>query len=162
MFVLNLDKLSSTNPLQTLSLTRKTRLTLAYEKVERVIKMDIHTLVTEQDVSVRGEMLAARLTTTEMEAVDEAANISGVSRSQLVRHAVLTYLQVPRDQTDASIESTILTEILGLRYLLVNLIARANPEITYRTLYDIMSVADAEKHAAAVRALTTPNANPTP
>jgi hypothetical protein len=124
--------------------------------------MDTHAIPTESDAQIRGEMLAARLTSAEMEAVDEAAKTSGVSRSEWVRRAVLTHLQLPQDEPGSSIESTILKEVLGLRYVIVNLLARANPEFSHRTLYDIMSVADTEKHGAAVRALTSPNANPTP
>lgn len=124
--------------------------------------MDKQEVSTESDVSIRGEMLSARLTSAEMEAVDEAAKSSGVSRSEYVRSAVLTRLQLPRDEPDASIESTILKEVLGLRYVVVNLLARTNPEFSLRALHDVMAVADQEKHGAATRALTSPNANPTP
>ena len=111
---------------------------------------------------LRIEVLATRVTPAEMAAVEAAAASSGATRSEWLRACALAYLQRPHQGPEVLLESTILEETMGIRYLLLNLFARVNPGLGLDALHDVMAIADAGKQGAASRVLTRSGENPTP
>jgi hypothetical protein len=111
---------------------------------------------------LRPEMIATRLSSSEMCAVDAAVGVAGTTRSVWLRAAVLSHLGQSDPTCHSSLESTILQETMGIRYLILNLFARVNPGLGLQALHDVMAIADAGKHGAASRVLATPGENPTP
>jgi hypothetical protein len=97
----------------------------------------------------RVETLATRLNSSEMRAVEAAAKVGGITRSEWLRDAALTYLRNPHQKSTTPIDLTILEEIMGLRFLMVNLFAGANPGVALQTVHQLMAHADAVKHEAA-------------
>jgi hypothetical protein len=120
-----------------------------------------HTCSTEVN-TFRVKTLATRVTTTELLAIEAAAKVGGITCSEWLRNVALANLDLPTPTLRPSLETTILAEVMALRYLVVNLSAAANSGFTLQTLYDAMKVADQEKHGAASRVLTSPGENPTP
>ena len=110
----------------------------------------------------RIETLATRVTSAEMQAIEAAAASSGTTRSEWLRACALAYLQQPDQSPEVSLESTILEETMALRYLILNLFARANPGLGLQAFREVMAVADMGKHGAAARVLTRSGENPTP
>jgi len=111
---------------------------------------------------LRVEILAARISSAEMQEVEAAAQAGGITRSEWLRNAIFEYLQRPHQSPEISFQSAILEEIMGLRYLLLNLSARANPGLGLQTLLGVMAAADEGKSAAAARVLARPGENSTP
>jgi hypothetical protein len=106
------------------------------------------TICTESNV-LRVETLATRMTSKEMLAVKAAARNSGSSCSEWLRGAALAYLQQPHQKSTTPIEVTILEEVVGLRFLMLNLFAGATPGLALQTVRQIMAHADSAKHEAA-------------
>jgi hypothetical protein len=98
---------------------------------------------------LRTETLTTRLSPLEMRAVEAAAEVGGITRSEWLREAALAHLQQPNKTSDTPIELTILEEIVGLRLLMVNLFAGASPGVALQTIYQLMANADSVKHEAA-------------
>jgi hypothetical protein len=97
-----------------------------------------------------------------MRAVEAHARATGITRSAWLRDAALLRLAQPDSTLSPPLESTILEELMGLRYLVLNLFSRANLGFARETLYDCMSIADRGKGAAAARVHDSPGDNPTP
>jgi hypothetical protein len=110
----------------------------------------------------RIKTLATRVTPAEMAAVEAAAASSGATRSEWLRACALANLQRPHQSPRISLESTILEEIMALRYLVINFFSMANLGTSLQTLHGAMAIADKGKRGAAVRALDSPGENPTP
>ena len=110
----------------------------------------------------RIETLATRVTSAEMQAIEAAAASSGTTRSEWLRASALAYLQPPHQSPEVSLESTILEEVMALRYLIINFFSMANQGTSLQTLHGAMAVADKGKHGAASRVLSSPGVNPTP
>jgi hypothetical protein len=106
------------------------------------------TIGTESN-ELRVGTLASRMTAEELLAVKAAAKNGGISCSEWLRAAALAYLQEPNKTSDTPIESIILKELMGLRFLLVNLYAGATPGVALQTVHQIMAHADGAKHEAA-------------
>lgn len=111
---------------------------------------------------LRPGIVSTRLSPSEMAAVDAAISAAETTRSAWLRDAVMSHLGRPAPMPYLSLESTILDEVMGLRYLLVNFFARAIPGFSRQALHDIMATADNRKRSAAGRTLTNPGQNPTP
>jgi hypothetical protein len=103
---------------------------------------------TESNV-LRVETVATRMTFEETLAVKAAAKHGGTSCSEWLRAAALAYLQESNKTSDTPIESSILEELMGLRFLLINLYAGATPGVTLQNVRQIMAHADEAKHEAA-------------
>jgi hypothetical protein len=102
---------------------------------------------------LRTEILATRLSSSEMRAVEAAAEVGGITRSEWLRDAALSYLQHPHQKSTSPVDLTILEEIMGLRFLMVNLFARANPGLALQNVHQIMEHADSAKHNAAAKVM---------
>jgi hypothetical protein len=112
--------------------------------------MNLQSIAPAESNVLRVETLATRITSEEMRAVKTAARNSGSSCSEWLREAALAYLQEPIEPSDNTpIEVAILKEIMGLRFLMVNLFAGANPGVALQTVHQLMAHADAVKHEAA-------------
>lgn len=111
---------------------------------------------------LRPEMVATRLSQSEMRDVDEAVDAAGTNRSVWFRAAVLSHLGRPEPTLPPSLEPMILRETMALRYLILNLFARVNPGLGLQALRDVMAIADKGKHGATARVLTRSGENPTP
>jgi hypothetical protein len=98
---------------------------------------------------LRKETLATRLNSSEIRAVEAAAEVGGITRSEWLRDAALAHLRNPHQKSTTPIDLTILEEIIGLRFLMVNLFAGANPGVALQTVHQLMAHADAVKHEAA-------------
>jgi hypothetical protein len=98
---------------------------------------------------LRIRTMATRLNSSEMRAVEAAAEVAGITRSEWLRDAALAYLRNPHQRSTTPIDLTILEEIMGLRFLMVNLFAGANPGVALQTVHQLMAHADAVKHEAA-------------
>lgn len=110
----------------------------------------------------RIETVATRVTSAERQAIEAAAASSGITRSEWLRASALACLQRPQVISAASLETTILQEMMAIRYLVLNLFARVNPGLGLQALHDVMATADAGKHGATARVLTRSGENPTP
>ena len=118
--------------------------------------------ITHSTSNKRGpETIATRLSDSEMRAVDAAVQAAGTNRARWLRTAVLSHLGQPDPTCSPSLDSTILQETMGVRYLVLNLFARTSPELSLETLHDVMGIADRGKQAAAARTLAG-LVNPTP
>jgi hypothetical protein len=84
-----------------------------------------------------------------MRAVEASIEVAGITRSEWLRDAALAYLQHPHQESTTPIDLTILEEIMGLRFLMVNLFAGANPGVALQTVHRLMAHADAVKREAA-------------
>jgi hypothetical protein len=112
--------------------------------------MNLQSIAPAESNVLRVETLATRITSEEMRAVKTAARNSGSSCSEWLREAALAYLQEPIETSDNTpIEVAILKEIMGLRFLMVNLFDGANPGVALQTVHQLMAHADAVKHEAA-------------
>jgi hypothetical protein len=111
--------------------------------------MNLQSITPAESNVLRVETLATRVTSEEMRAVKAAARHSGSSCSEWLREAALAYLQQPHEKSTAPIELTILEEIMGVRFLLLNLFAGATPGLALQTVRQIMTHADKSKQEAA-------------
>jgi hypothetical protein len=112
-------------------------------------KMNFQSITTDESNVLRVETLATRITSEEMRAVKAAARNSGSSCSEWLREAALAYLEETGQKSTTPIELTILEEIMGLRFLMVNLFAGATPGVALQTVHHLMAHANAAKHEAA-------------
>jgi hypothetical protein len=124
--------------------------------------MNLESISKSTSNRLRPETVSTRLSPSEMRAVDGAVGAAGTTRSTWLREAVLSHLSQPEPTHPLSLESTILEEIMALRYLVINFFSMANLGISLQTLHGAMAIADKGKHGAAVRALDSPGENPTP
>jgi hypothetical protein len=88
-----------------------------------------------------------------MQAVEAAAEAGVITRSQWLRSAVVAYLNRSSEVHPRTIESTILTEVMGLRLLVLHLFPAATPGLALETLRQILIYADAAKHIEAAKAM---------
>jgi hypothetical protein len=103
------------------------------------------------------EALATRLSSSEMQAVEAAAEARGITRSQWLRSAAVAYLNRSSEVHPPAIESTILTEVMGLRLLVLNLFPAATPGLALETLRQIMIYAETAKHIEAAKVVHRSN-----
>jgi len=99
--------------------------------------------------TLRTETLATRVSSAEMLAVEAAARAGGITRSEWLRDAALAHLHQPNPKPPISLESTVLTEIMGLRLLLLNILPPVIPGFTGESLQKIMRFADSLKREQA-------------
>jgi hypothetical protein len=111
--------------------------------------MNPQSITASESNVLRVETLATRITSAQMRAVKKAARDSGSSCSEWLREAALAYLQETGQKSTTPIELTILEEIMGLRFLMINLFAGATPGVALQTVHQLMAYANAAKHEAA-------------
>jgi len=109
----------------------------------------------------RIKILATRVTSTEMQAIEAAAASGGATRSEWLRASALAYLQRLNNTPPTVIEPMILEEILALRLLTLNLFAAATPGLALQTVHQIMVHADSSKHLEATRVVSRAGGNQT-
>jgi hypothetical protein len=100
---------------------------------------------------LRIETLSTRLNLSEMRAVEAAAEVGGITRSEWLRDAALAYLRHPHQKSTTPIDVKILEEVMGLRFLMVNLFAGVNPRMALQTVHQLMAHADSVKYNAAAK-----------
>lgn len=100
---------------------------------------------------LRGEILATRLSETEMRAVDAAAGTDGLNRSEWLRNAAIAYLHHADQPFKIALDSIVLAELMGMRLLILNLFAATNSGLPLLSLQQIMAHADSAKHVEAAR-----------
>jgi hypothetical protein len=103
------------------------------------------------------ETLATRLSFSEMRAIEAAAEAGGITRSQWLRSAAVAYLNQSSEAHPRSIELTVLTEVMGLRLLVLNLFPAATPGLALETLRQIMIYAETAKHIEAAKVVHRSN-----
>jgi hypothetical protein len=106
------------------------------------------TTATESN-ALRLETVATRLNSSEMRAVEAAAEAGGITRSEWLRDAALSHLHQPDPMPCPSLDTILLAEIMGLRLLVLNLFPAAIPGFALESLRQIIAYADAAKHTAA-------------
>jgi len=124
--------------------------------------MNPDTVTSSASNRLRPGIVSTRLSPSEMAAVDAAISAAETTRSAWLRDAVMSHLARPEPTPPTSIEPAILEQVMGIRYLILNLFSMANPGTSLQTLHGAMAVADNGKHGAAQRVLATPGQNPTP
>jgi hypothetical protein len=104
---------------------------------------------------LRGEILATRLSETEMRAaVDAAAGADGLNRSEWLRNAAIAHLHQADQPSRIALDSIVLAELMGMRLLILNLFAATNPGLPLVSLRQVMAHADSAKHVEAARVCT--------
>lgn len=99
--------------------------------------------------SHQAKTLATRLPWAEMRAVEEAAKAAGKTNSEWLRDAAIAHLNRPVRTKKPTPDPTLLAEILGLRSMLVNLLAAAAPELSKDAVQKIVTHADSIKQGKA-------------
>ena len=92
--------------------------------------------------------VSTRLPRAEVKAVEAAAEAAGQTCAEWMREAVLLHLKRPVRKKKPAPDPTILTELMGLRSLLHNLIVAAS-DIPEETVQQIVKHADAIKEGKA-------------
>lgn len=100
---------------------------------------------------LRGEILATRLSETEMRAVDAAAGRDGLNRSEWLRNAAIAHLHQADQPSRIALDSIVLAELMGMRLLILNLFAATNPGLPLVSLRQVMAHADSAKNVEAAR-----------
>ena len=91
-----------------------------------------------------------RLPWQELLAVEDAAKVSGKSRSEWLREAVLAHLQKPIRNRKSAPDPTLLTELVGLRQLTVDLFsALASDKYSAAMVEQVAGRADRMKEGKA-------------
>ena len=94
--------------------------------------------------------LSMRLPWQELLAVEDAAKVSGKSRSEWLREAVLAHLQKPIRNRKSAPDPTLLTELVGLRQLTVDLFsALASDKYSAAMVEQVAGRADRMKEGKA-------------
>ena len=94
--------------------------------------------------------LSMRLPWQELLAVEDAAKVSGKSRSKWLREAVLAHLQKPIRNRKSAPDPTLLTELVGLRQLTVDLFsALASDKYSAAMVEQVAGRADRMKEGKA-------------
>ena len=94
--------------------------------------------------------LSMRLPWQELLAVEDAAKVSGKSRSEWLREAVLAHLQKPIRNRRSAPDPTLLTELVGLRQLTVDLFsALASDKYSAAMVEQVAGRADRMKEGKA-------------
>jgi hypothetical protein len=84
-----------------------------------------------------------------MEAVEAAATAAGKTCSEWLRDAAITQLNRPVRAKKPAPDPTILAEIVGLRSIVVNLLAAVATDLPKDTIQRIVTQADAVKQGKA-------------
>ena len=92
--------------------------------------------------------IATRLPPAEVKAVEAAAELADQTCAEWMREALLLHLKRPARKKKHALDPTILTEILGLRSLVQNLIAAAS-DLPEETVQRIVKHADTIKESKA-------------
>jgi hypothetical protein len=108
----------------------------------------------------RTQTLATRMNNAEMQAVEAAAKAVGMTRSEWLRETVVARLQQTDQAAPATLERSLLAEILALRLLILNMFAAAVPGFALTSLRQIMAYADSAKHAEVAKLLRNLNESP--
>ena len=95
-----------------------------------------------------GKTVSTRLPKVEMEAVESAAEATGMTCAEWLRETALAHLKRPVRSKKPSPDPVILAEIMGLRSLVQNLIAAAS-DLPEETVQRIVNHADAIKEGEA-------------
>jgi hypothetical protein len=101
----------------------------------------------------RDYTLATRVTSKELRDIGAAAFARGVTNSHWLRNAAIAYLKQDDTPVRASLELTILTEIMALRLVVLNLYPHAIPGLSLASLHSLMAYADSSKHLEVVKLL---------
>jgi hypothetical protein len=99
--------------------------------------------------SSRAKTLATRLPKAEMEAVEAAAAAAGKTCSEWLRDAAIAQLNRPVRMKKPAPDPTILAEIVGLRSIVVNLLAAVATDLPKDTIQRIVTQADSVKQGKA-------------
>ena len=99
--------------------------------------------------SSRAKTLATRLPKAEMEAVEAAAAAAGKTCSEWLRDAAIAQLNRPVRSKKPAPDPTILAEIVGLRSIVVNLLAAVATDLPKDTIQRIVTQADSVKQGKA-------------
>ena len=108
------------------------------------------TLEAQLTPSHEARTLSMRLPWQELLAVEDAAKVSGKSRSEWLREAVLAHLQKPIRNRKSAPDPTLLTELVGLRQLTVDLFsALASDKYSAAMVEQVAGRADRMKEGKA-------------
>ena len=108
------------------------------------------TLEAQLTPSHEARTLSMRLPWQELLAVEDAAKVSGKSRSEWLREAVLAHLQKPIRNRKSAPDPTLLTELVGLRQLTVDLFsALASDKYSAAMVEQVAGRADRTKEGKA-------------
>ena len=102
-----------------------------------------------EGTSSRAKTLATRLPKAEMEAVEAAATAAGKTCSEWLRDAAIAQLNRPVRTKKPAPDPTILAEIVGLRSIVVNLLAAVAADLPKETIQRIVTQADSVKQGKA-------------
>ena len=97
----------------------------------------------------RAKTIATRLPKAEMEAVEAAAAFAGKTCAEWLREAAIAHLGRPVRATKSSPDPVLLAETLGLRNIVINLIAAVAGDLPKETIQRIVAHADATKQGKA-------------
>ncbi len=108
------------------------------------------TLEAQLTPSHEARTLSMRLPWQKLLAVEDAAKVSGKSRSEWLREAVLAHLQKPIRNRKSAPDPTLLTELVGLRQLTVDLFsALASDKYSAAMVEQVAGRADRMKEGKA-------------
>jgi hypothetical protein len=110
--------------------------------------LDLPTPHAEPKPSRALKTIATRLAPAEIKAVEAAAEITGQTRAEWMREAILLHLKRPARKKKPSHDPIVLTELMGLRSLVQNLIAAAS-DLPEETVQRIVMHADSIKEGKA-------------
>ena len=99
--------------------------------------------------SSRAKTLATRLPKAEMEAVEAAASAANKTCSEWLRDAAIAHLNRPIPKKKSAPDPTLLAEIVGLRSIVVNLLAAVAVDLPKETIQRIVTQADSVKQGKA-------------
>ena len=102
-----------------------------------------------EEPSSRPKTLATRLPKAEMEAVEAAASAANKTCSEWLRDAAIAHLNRPVPRKKSAPDPTLLAEIVGLRSIVVNLLAAVAVDLPKETIQRIVTQADSVKQGKA-------------
>ncbi|MBB5060981.1 hypothetical protein HDF16_005717 [Granulicella aggregans] len=102
-----------------------------------------------EEPSFRAKTLATRLPKAEMEAVEAAASAANKTCSEWLRDAAIAHLNRPVRIKKSTPDPTLLAEIVGLRSIVVNLLAAVAVDLPKETIQRIVTQADSVKQGKA-------------
>ena len=102
-----------------------------------------------EETSSRAKTLATRLPKAEMEAVEAAASAANKTCSEWLRDAAIAHLKRPAPRKKSAPDPTLLAEIVGLRSIVVNLLAAVAVDLPKETIQRIVTQADSVKQGKA-------------
>ena len=99
--------------------------------------------------STRAKTIATRIPKAEMDAVEAAANAAGKTCAEWLREAAIAHLGRPVPAKKPAPDPVLLAETLGLRNIVINLLAAVAGDLPKETIQRIVAHADATKQGKA-------------